>query len=213
MRNTRQTHGITQHLDETRSRTHTHRISHTITASLAQAPSAVRAGWPYKHTPSADAPIATPLPSHHPPAPPPPPAPLSADEAAAAAAAAKEANAHLPLFSHVEPDSLTYAMGRSLSSSGGGGGGRATAAGHGDFLEYSCPGQMSGELGLFTRELRRYTMVALAPESVIWRIDVATLNAMLTEDPAAYIVLQKVALSYASHRLHCLVFHGQLHSV
>ena len=168
----------------------------------------MRAGWPYKHTPSAVAPSTTPLPSHHPPAPPPPPAPPSADEAAAAAAVAKEANAHLPLFSHVEPDSLTYAMGHSLSSSG-----RATAAGQGAFVEYSLPGQMSGELGLFTRELRRYTMVALAPESVIWRIDVATLNAMLTEDPAAYIVLQKVALSYASHRLHCLVFHGQLHSV
>lgn len=197
-------------------------ITQYNTASLAQAPSAVRAGWPYRNTPSAAAPTTvtttttTPLPSHRPPAPPPPPAPPSAAEAAAVAAAAKEASAHHPLFSQVEPDSLSYSMGRSLSSGGGGGAGggaRGPSGSQGDFVEYSLPGQMSGELGLFTRELRRYTMVALAPESVIWRIDVSTLNAMLTEDPAAYIVLQKVALSYASHRLHCLVFHGQLHSV
>jgi hypothetical protein len=203
------------------------------TASLAQAPAAVRAGpplaatdWPYRNTPAA---APSPLPHHHHNATASSSSSSSSSStttAAAAAAAsasidpavaaaAAEVSAHHPLFQHVEPDSLSYSLGRSVSI-----GGRAGAGGGGDgghhereWIEYSLPGQMSGELGLFTKELRRYTCVALAPQTVIWRIDVSTLNAMVTQDPQAYIVLQKLALFYASHRLHCLVFHGQLHSV
>ncbi len=190
-------------------------------------------GWPYRNTAAAP----TPLPHHQlssssmgsmgsmdssstaaaPGAAPP------VDPAAAAAAVA-DVGAHPPLFQHVEPDSLIYSLGRSVSiggpAAGGGSGGgngqqpqQQAQHGHHDFVEYSLPGQMSGELGLFTRELRRYTIMALAPQTVIWRIDVGTLNVMLSQDPQAFICLQKVALSYASHRLHCLVFHGHLHSV
>lgn len=123
-------------------------------------------------------------------------------------------SSHYPLF-HPPEQELSYSSrARSLSIGGGGGGGPnpSPAGGNQEFVEYTLPGQMSGELGLFTRELRRYTTVALA-ETVVWRIDAPTLDAMVTQDPHAFIVLQKVALSYASHRLHCLVFHGQLHSV
>lgn len=80
------------------------------------------------------------------------------------------------------------------------------------FLEVSRPGQMSGELGLFTRELRKYTLVAVEP-CVLWTIDTGALNAMQTQDPQCYIVLLRLALRYASHRLHSLMLVGQLHSV
>lgn len=178
-----------------------------VSASFAQqAPGAVRASS------STATPV---LPQHalHQPAPS-NASTAAADLAAAAATATWGVSSHHPLFQHAEPDSLSYSMGRSVSLGGGGGPVPSSAGGSqdGGFVEYSKPGQMSGELGLFTREMRRYTMVALA-ESVIWRIDAATLDAMATQDPQAFIVLQKVALSYASHRLHCLVFHGQLHSV
>ena len=92
----------------------------------------------------------------------------------------------------------------SISSTVGGG--------PGEFIEYSVPGQMSGELGLFTKELRKYTMVAVV-ETVVWRIDAARLARMREMDPQAFIVVQRIALSYASHRLHCLVLQGGLHSV
>jgi CRP-like cAMP-binding protein len=80
------------------------------------------------------------------------------------------------------------------------------------FLEVSRPGQMSGELGLFTKELRKYTLVAVEP-CVIWTVDTGALNAMMTKDPQCYIVLLRLALRYASHRLHSLMLVGQLHSV
>jgi CRP-like cAMP-binding protein len=82
----------------------------------------------------------------------------------------------------------------------------------GHFREYSLPGQMCGELGLFTRGLRKYTMVAIT-EAVIWRLDAGRLKKMRVEDPQAYIVMQGIVLSYASHRLNCLMLQGQLHSV
>lgn len=83
---------------------------------------------------------------------------------------------------------------------------------HPQLLEVSRPGQMSGELGLFTRELRKYTLVAVE-DSVVWRVDSTALKAMLRDDPLAYTVLQRLALKYASHRLHSLMLMGQLHSV
>lgn len=84
--------------------------------------------------------------------------------------------------------------------------------GPGEFREYSLPGQMSGELGLFTRGLRKYTMVAVV-ETVVWRLEVGRLRRMREEDPQAFICVQGIVLSYASHRLNCLMLQGQLHSV
>jgi len=84
--------------------------------------------------------------------------------------------------------------------------------GPGEIREYSLPGQMSGELGLFTRGLRKYTMVAVV-ETVVWRLEVGRLRRMREEDPQAFIVVQGIVLSYASHRLNCLMLQGQLHSV
>lgn len=81
-----------------------------------------------------------------------------------------------------------------------------------EFREYSLPGQMSGELGLFTKGLRKYRMVAVV-ETVVWRLEVGRLRRMRVEDPQAYICLQGIVLSYASHRLNCLMLQGQLHSV
>ena len=84
--------------------------------------------------------------------------------------------------------------------------------GPGEFREYSLPGQMSGELGLFTKGLRKYKMVAVV-ETVVWRLEVGRLRRMRVEDPQAFICVQGIVLSYASHRLNCLMLQGQLHSV
>lgn len=86
------------------------------------------------------------------------------------------------------------------------------AEGAAEYVEYAPPGQMSGEMGLFNKEPKKYTLVAVQ-DSVIWRIDTAALERMMQEDTYLYIVLQRVALRYASHRLHHLMLLGQIHSV
>jgi len=81
-----------------------------------------------------------------------------------------------------------------------------------EYVEYSRPGEFSGELSLFSQESRMYSCVAVQ-ESVVWRIENSSLKRMLQEDPYLYVVLQRIALRYASHRLHCLVLVGGVHSM
>jgi hypothetical protein len=80
-----------------------------------------------------------------------------------------------------------------------------------DLVEMTVPGQQSGELGFFTGDPRKFTLVAVRP-SVVWVLTADAFERMRQEDPHMCWVLQGVALRYASHRLRMMAT-GGVHSV
>mmetsp|Transcript_32563 Transcript_32563/g.44053 ORF Transcript_32563/g.44053 Transcript_32563/m.44053 type:complete len:155 (-) Transcript_32563:240-704(-) len=82
-----------------------------------------------------------------------------------------------------------------------------------DCVEYSVTGQFSGELSFLTEETRKCTLVALEGGSEIWHLSRTNFEELMNEHPRAAVLLHRIALRYASHRLNHLLLFGQVHSV
>jgi len=80
------------------------------------------------------------------------------------------------------------------------------------FVETSERGQFTGELNLFTGDLRKNTIMA-TERSSLWTITRQSLEQMQASDMKLAFLLQGIALRYASQRMFLSMLDGRLHTV
>lgn len=80
------------------------------------------------------------------------------------------------------------------------------------FVETSERGQFTGELNLFTGDLRKNTIIA-TERSSLWTITRKRLEQMQSSDMKLAFLLQGIALRYASQRMYLSMLDGRVHTV
>jgi hypothetical protein len=80
------------------------------------------------------------------------------------------------------------------------------------FVEKSERGQFTGELNLFTGDLRKNTVIA-TERSSMWTVTRESLETMQREDMKLACLLQGIVLRYASHRMYLSMLDGHVHTV